>query len=787
MGEFNQHRSILRNLPIRWKLTILLLALMIGMGAATSILIERRLTRLYNDDLLEDATSIGQHLANNCVTPIITDDLGTINELLHNAMQGERDIRFIYVLREGGQLLGHSFPGSFPAELFPLEATASNGARGRAIIWNNEPLQVMAFPIQDGRLGSVHLALSNSSLSEPLIYAKQELSLLFLLITLMGLVVIYLLNRLISRPLQELAAASTEIGQGRFELRLRTSSDEIGLLAQAFNRMAHDLHDSHTKRLESEKALQASEALHRSLVDNIDLGFTLISKDFEVIFTNNAQARMFNKEPESFLGRKCHQVFENRNEVCPHCPGVRAMQSGQWAENHATAVREDGSKLHVLIKSYPFRNEQQEITGFIEIASDITNQRDLDEALQRIKNIETIGQLAGGLAHDFNNLLTAILGNIELAKLGIDPNQDSAARLDSATKACDQARRLTNQLLTFAKGGLPVKKRAYLPPILDEACHFTLSGSSIRYILDAPQNLWPVEIDNIQMSQVIHNLLNNAREAMAANPTGKIFVVAENIELAADSKLPVAPGLYVKVDIVDEGLGIKPEILGKIFNPYFSTKELGTDKGTGLGLTICHSIISKHGGFIAIDSKEKLGTTCTFYLPAADKIRAAASPLPEVTGESSAGTPMALKILILEDEEEVAHIATVFLTNLRHHGEVAGTGNQALNLFQEAKASEHPFDLLILDLTIRGGMGGEELLRKIREIDHNIPAIVSSGYTDDPIMTDCQSHDFQAALPKPFNQAALRAAIAQAFSRPVGNRQSPPAASAQETPPGSFT
>jgi len=783
MGEFNRHRSILRNLPIRWKLTVLLLTLMLGMGATTSLLIERSLTRLYNDDQQTDTAAIGLHLARNCTNPILTDDLAAINELLHNAIQGENDIRYIYALDAKGRLLGHTFTGTFPAEILSLDAAAAHGSGSRIIIWNNESLQVATFPIQDGRLGSVHLALSDATLLEPLIYAKKELTILLLIITLMGFGVIYLLNHLISRPLQELAAATTEIARGNFEVRQRTSSDEIGQLAQAFNRMAHELQESQAKSSASEQALRASEALYRTLVDNIELGITLISKDFEVIFANSAQGHLLNRAPNSFLGQKCYQAFEKRAAICPHCPGLKAMQSGQSEEVETSAARDDGSKLHVLIKAFPLRNDQQEISGFIEIVSDITNRRELAEALQRVKSIETIGQLAGGLAHDFNNLLTAILGNIEIAGLGIDPNLDSATRLAAATRACEQARHLTNQLLTFAKGGLPIKKRAYLPPILDEACHFTLSGSSIHYILDAPQNLWPVEIDNNQMSQVLHNLLNNAREAMVANPTGKIFVVAENVELGPDSKLPVPPGLYVKVDIVDEGLGISPEILGKIFNPYFTTKGLGSKKGTGLGLTICHSIINKHGGFITVNSGEMRGTTFTFYLPAADKTQANSNPAPLSPGGNSPAKPV-LHILLLEDEEEVAYIATSFLATMHHQIEVASTGSQALKLFLAAQTGGQPFDLIILDLTIRGGMGGEEVLRKIREIDPAIPAIVSSGYTDDPIMTNCQEHGFQAALPKPFNQMALRTAIAQATSMTVASSQSPNPVS--ETAPGSL-
>ncbi|HSH13009.1 MAG TPA: ATP-binding protein, partial [Desulfurivibrionaceae bacterium] len=456
--------------------------------------------------------------------------------------------------------------------------------------------------------------------------ARNNLLAITLFVTLLGMVVLMFMIRLITKPVADLATATEAIGREDLDVKLTTSDDEIGQLARAFNRMAKEMRANRDRREVAERAKVESEALYRSLVDNINLGVTMISKDFEVVIANAAMGRMFNRPPESLVGLKCHQVFEKREEVCSYCPGDKAMRSGRSEETETTGTRDDGSTFRVLVRAFPVRNEQQEITGFIEIVSDITEEKSAAEALLRTKNIEAIGQLAGGLAHDFNNLLTAIIGNIELAKIGIEPGQNATLRLEAAGKACEQARRLTNQLLTFAKGGLPVKKRVHLPAILNQACHFSLSGSSLHYILDAPEKLWPVEIDSSQISQVIHSLLSNAREAMAANPAGKIFVLAENVELEADSRLPLAPGRYVKIVIADEGPGIPTEVLGNIFNPYFTGKEMGAKKGIGLGLTICHSVIHKHGGLITADSKEMGGATFTIYLPAGAKTNSV-SPL----------------------------------------------------------------------------------------------------------------------------------------------------------------
>lgn len=764
MGKWKHSNNFLVNLPIKWKISLVVVPLLLLMGLANIVAIERHLAAAFYHELLEDSYSIGNAISSVVSSDLLADDQEAVRDLLTSNINLEKDLAYLYVTGPDGRMIVHSFAHAFPAEIRDRANISETGDPTHTIVHLPEgDIHEMRITLGNGALGTLHVGMSAAALKEPQARARNNLLAITLFVTLLGLGLLMFMIRLITKPVADLAGAAEALGREDLDVELATSDDEIGQLARAFNRMAAEMRANQARREAAERAKGESEELYRSLLDNINLGVAMISKDFEVLVANAAMGRMFNRTPESLVGRKCHREFEKRGEVCSHCPGVKAMRSGRSEEAETTGTRDDGSTFRALVKAFPVRNEQQEITGFIEIVSDITEEKSAAETLQRIKNIEAIGQLAGGLAHDFNNLLTAILGNIELARIGIGPDQNSTLRLDAAGKACEQARRLTNQLLTFAKGGVPIKKLAKLPAILDEACRFSLSGSSLHYILDAPEKVWPVEIDSSQISQVIHSLLSNAREAMSANPSGKIFVLAENVELEAETRLPLPPGRYVKIVIADEGRGIPPGVLGNIFNPYFTGKEMGAKKGMGLGLTICHSIIDKHGGLITADSKEMGGATFTIYLPAGEKTRAAspqAFGIPD--GDTSPAKPASLRLLILEDEEEVAHIATSFLATLHHQGTVAVTGSQAIKLFQEAQATDHPFNLLILDLTIRGGMGGEEVLRRIRESAPSIPAIVSSGYTDDPLMTDCRSHGFQAALPKPFNQETLRAAIAEA-------------------------
>lgn len=766
MGKWHHSNNFLVNLSIKWKISLVVVPLLLLMGLANIVAIERQLADAFYHELLEDSYSIGNAISSGVSSHLLADDQKTVKEIFNNNINLERDLVYLYVTGADGRVIVHSFGQVFPEGIRKRANISETEDPSHRIVHLPEgDIHEMHIALRDGALGVLHVGMSAAALNEPQARARNNLLAITLLVTLLGLVVLMFMIRLITKPVADLAGAAEALGRDELDVKLATSDDEIGQLARAFNRMATEMRANQARREVAERAKGESEELYRSLVDNINLGVTMISKDFEVLVANAAIGRMFNRTPESLLDLKCHRVFEKREEICSHCPGAKAMRSGRSEETETTGTRDDGSTFRVLVRAFPVRNEQQEITGFIEIVSDITEEKSKAEVLQRIKNIEAIGQLAGGLAHDFNNLLTAIIGNIELARIGIEPGQNAALRLDAAGKACEQARTLTRQLLTFAKGGAPLKKLVRLPPILDEACHFSLSGSSLHYILDAPEKLWPVEIDSSQFNQVIHSLLSNARAAMSANPTGKIFVVAENVELEEETRPSLPSGRYVKIVIADEGSGISPEVLRNLFSPYPTGREIGAQEGLGLGLAICYSVIHKHGGLLTAESKEMGGATFTIYLPAGAKT-SAGSPLAQMIpgGASSLTTPASLRILILEDEEEVARIATSFLATQHHQGEVATTGRQAVKLFQEAQTTDQPFDLLILDLTIRGGMGGEEVLKKIRESVPDIPAIVTSGYTDDPVMTDCRSHGFQSALPKPFNQVTLRAAIAEAIA-----------------------
>ena len=370
----------------------------------------------------------------------------------------------------------------------------------------------------------------------------------------------------------------------------------------------------------------------------------------------------------------------------------------------------------------------------------------------RTQKLESLGVLAGGIAHDFNNLLTAIMGNISLAKLVGDSGVQAARRLEAAENAALRAQELTRQLLTFARGGLPVKTAVKrLDELIRETAEFSLRGSSAGCAFDFSPGLWPVEIDAGQFSQVIQNLVVNAQEAMPAG--GRIGIRADNQTIDGRDHLPLAPGRYVHVRVADSGIGIAPDHLEKIFDPYFTTKK----RGSGLGLAVSFSIIKQHDGHLGVESRIGLGTTFDIYIPATDKPveNAPAAPDRQHQGDG--------RILVMDDEAVVREWLGEALRQMGYTPAFAETGEQAIAAHAAAVDRQKPFKALIMDLTIAGGMGGKQALAQIRQKEPAVVAIVASGYSNDPVMSDFSRFGFSAALPKPFGLAALGNVLQRLF------------------------
>jgi PAS domain S-box-containing protein len=598
-----------------------------------------------------------------------------------------------------------------------------------------------------------------------------------LVIALLAVLLAIFLSRKISRPVQELSLVAKALGEGDFSSQAEVgSNDELGELAASFNKMganlarlleqerrAAELAASTSERLRleigerlnAERALRESEELYRSLVENVGFGVVLINREHEIVMANSCQARNLDRTPAELVGGKCYREFSKREGICPHCPGVRAMQGLQVAEAEIETVRpSDGARMVMRLRAFPIRDREGLIAGFIEVTEDITERRKIEDELRRAKHLELIGTLAGGIAHDFNNLLAGILGNITLARLYIGQPEKSLDKLQTCEKAVNRARDLSQQLLTFAKGGTPVKETVEVGELLRETVAFALSGTSVSCTYDLPDQLWPAELDSGQISQVFQNLVANGVQAMPGG--GSLEVIGRNLEVTATDG-PLAAGRYLQLSLRDYGAGIAPEHLERIFVPFFTTKE----KGSGLGLAICYSIVTKHQGRIEVESTLGVGTTFHLFLPASY-----AAPLPKDEGGAA---PLAGKgrVLVMDDEALVRESVAEMLSCLGYKVEMASDGLQALDLYLKAGSAGQGYDAVILDLTVPGGMGGMETLRQLAELDPDVRAIVSSGYANDSVLADYRQYGFRGLLGKPCSINELSKVVAEVIGAAV--------------------
>lgn len=415
--------------------------------------------------------------------------------------------------------------------------------------------------------------------------------------------------------------------------------------------------------------------------------------------------------------------------------------------------RQDGSTIPVELSCTAFAFNKT--PAILAVARDISERKKMEKELVRVERLESIGVLAGGIAHDFNNILASILGNINLARLDNEIKDETKTLLEEAEKASIRARGLTRQLLTFSKGGDPIKEITSIPQVIRDSSDFVLRGSNVSCQYSFEDELWPVEIDKGQISQVIQNLIINARHAMPGG--GSISISCSNSQDPPAISHLANTGRYLAITIRDNGIGIPSQLIDKIFDPYFTTKQ----KGSGLGLAVSHSIILKHGGFIFASSPPDEGTTFNIYLPASTS-----KPEPQQHSEPKTKQPVLTSlasgtILIMDDDLMVLQVTEAILKTLGYDVLKAIDGKEAIECYLKAQETNTPIDITIMDLTIPGAMGGKEAVQKILTINPAAKVIVSSGYSNDPIMANFQDFGFRASLNKPFQVNELKAKVAE--------------------------
>ncbi len=498
-------------------------------------------------------------------------------------------------------------------------------------------------------------------------------------------------------------------------------------------------------RKAAQRALAAETERLRVTLRSIGEGVITVDTNGEVILLNKAAETLTGWRVEEAAGESIEKIVQiiDQRDGSPTTDLCRqVIETGEIVFLEGLdycMISRDGSTRNVFHIAAPIRDDYSKVTGVVLTVRDITDQLRLESELMRAQKLESLGLLAGGIAHDFNNILSGILLKNQLAQRSLIKGRDPSKYLVNVQDAVHTATSLTQQLLTFAKGGAPIKQAAAVPDLLREASEFALRGSNVKSTFDFDPDLWPAVIDRGQISQVVHNLVINAAQAMPEG--GTIAIKARNSVATEDQ--PVADqrdGSFIRIDVQDEGLGIQSDDLPRIFDPYFSTKPTGH----GLGLTTTHSIVRRHGGTVSVTSGVGKGSCFSVFLPASSK------QVEVVKTEHRQAASGEGRVLIMDDEREIREALAELLEELGYEVSGASDGEAALAQYRESMSEKRRFIAVIMDLTIPGGMGGKEAIGQLLEIDPQACAIVYSGYSKDPVLASFRDYGFQAMLPKPF-------------------------------------
>jgi PAS domain S-box-containing protein len=504
-----------------------------------------------------------------------------------------------------------------------------------------------------------------------------------------------------------------------------------------------------TERNQARVALQQSARTLTDILENTTDGFFALDYAWRFTYVNPQAEKLFGRARKELLGGELWQKFpELRNT--PFEENYRQVMANQ-SPAEFEACEPNGTTRWFEVHAYPSGG------GVSAFFRDVTERKRAEDDRLTKGKIESLGTLAGGIAHDLNNILTVISGNIGLAQLEAPPEEKNLlACLAKASQAAQEAAHMSSQLLTFSKGGTPVKKVVRMSELLAKSAHFSLHGSSLRAEMDIPPDLWTTEVDPAQIEQVINALMINAREAMPSG--GTVDISARNVELENKPGALLPGGRYIKVAIADHGRGVPPDIATKIFDPYFTTKPVSS----GLGLSISFSIIKKHGGMLHLEQSSPSGAVFSFYLPAA---RGEPAVIKSTSMRNGPGMLSPLqRILVMDDEEGIRELTSQLLNTLGYEVTAVTNGVEAINTYERAMRRGENFQAVILDATIRGGMGGLATIARLRNIDPSVVAIICSGYSDEAALSEFLQYGFRGALPKPFTRRDLADVLQRACS-----------------------
>lgn len=539
-----------------------------------------------------------------------------------------------------------------------------------------------------------------------------------------------------------------------------------------------------TEHKQTQEDLRIEQDYSRKIVAGSPSIICGIAQDGTTTFINPTGEHITGYSAGELIGQNWWHLFYPEDEYKQVEELFKEIENGDICDYEMGLTTRDGKKRVILWSSLNMYDESHRLVEIIGFGNDITERKQLEEQMQQIneeleervierttelkhtyeqlyhaQKMESVGILAGGIAHDFNNLLTVVIGNLSLARKDIDPEDKIFNVFLEAEEASLRAKDLTHKLLTFSKGGEPIKKIISIAKLIKESVNFAIRGSNVKCKFEIPDNLRNIDADEVQITQAISNIIINADQAMPVG--GMIRVWCENVTIPRKNENTILPDNeeFVKISIEDHGTGILKEHISSIFDPFFTTKK----KGSGLGLATAYSIINKHGGQITVESAVGTGSTFYIYLPAAQE---EVSPKAAVDVIEKPPASSGEKILVMDDDENIRFLLKEILTTYGYVTESACDGAQAIELYKKAQESGNPFDLVILDLTIPGGMGGKETIEELVKIDPDVSGIVSSGYSNDAIMANYKNYGFKGVISKPYMPDDLVRIVQDVFNSP---------------------
>lgn len=695
-------------------------------------------SQLYSD-LESHLTVTNSQLANSLALPLWNFDTRQVDKIIESTMRN-RDVFGVSVTGSDDRTRISGFLRDSQWRPVP----AQGEIRDRGVLTRSERIV-----FNGNHVGTVHLFITPRFLDRSLhSFALIILTVILTLNAFLVFIPFQLLRKTVIKPLKAIESYAMKVSSGMNGTVCVPEGEffgELSNLKQSIVDMTRSLAEARKDQVRrtAEKVLQESEKTLKAFIDVMPVGVKWTDSNGIIRHFNSCFIEWFGYDADDiptldeWLLRAYPDPVKRDNFLTSRKAALAAASSNgaPIQPSESIIACRDGSERHVIINTQLARNMR------LDIFTDITERESLQNRLLNAQRLESLGVLAGGIAHDFNNILTGIMGNISLARMVQVTPEKMSKLLDNAEKATLRATELATQLLTFAKGGTPVKKAVSIRKIVNESISLVLRGTNVKGVLELPWCLHDIEADEGQVSQVFNNIVINAVQAMPGG--GKIVVQGRNVLLEIDNGFMLPPGEYVELSFADEGCGMPEDVLKKIFDPYFTTKS----GGIGLGLASVHSIIKRHGGHIEARSRVGEGTTFTLFLQSTDKTSSGSGACDrDEPGNVLAGG----SVLVMDDEEIIRELASEMLGHLGYEVVTCSRGEEAIRKYRMAQESSKPFSFVIMDLTIPGGMGGRESAKNILEFDPRARLIASSGYSNDPIMADFRDYGFRGSIAKPY-------------------------------------